>query len=580
MAMAPEAGISRVFVVVNAKSGKSSPEEVRKVWKANHGEASTDCHIEEPAEGEDIRAVVRRAVAQGFDTVVAAGGDGTVSAVANGLIGTEARLGIIPLGTANVLARELGIPMTLKDACTLLAGPNTTRSIDAIEVKGTHYFTQVGIGVDALMIRDTTARRKRLLGTGAYVWTAMARIMGFQPHRFSIAADDGRTRPRALQVVLANCGSLGASGLRWGPDVCVDDGKIDVCILRARTSWHFLSVGWSLLRGRHGMDRNIQIMTARRAVAVHTDRPLPVQGDGEVIGETPLEVRVVRSALRVIVPANHMKNCSSIADRSASQLIENDRDACFPLQGRKIVMNIVHLSDIHIWRYTWNLRHLMGRRALGILELLMGRAKRFQLDRLAAVVDRVLGLEPDHILITGDLTTTALPAEFRDATRLLAPLLSDPARATVIPGNHDRATGRSFRSRRFEGAFGAFMPTLSFPWLRQIDRDTAILGLDPTRPRFSPRGRLPEAQLAAAQAMTVSPDTRPGTLIVACHYPVVAPQRYERELFHKRLDNEQAVRTWLAGIGPHLYCCGHVHAAWAFQPSAVPNQICLNAGAP
>ena len=149
-------------------------------------------------------------------------------------------------------------------------------------------------------------------------------------------------------------------------------------------------------------------------------------------------------------------------------------------------MKIVHLSDIHVWRYTWDPRRLLGRRALGIMELLMGRARRFQLDRLAAVVDRVGGLQPDHILITGDLTTTALPSEFRDAARLLAPLLTDPARISIVPGNHDRATGRSLRSRRFEGTFGAFMPALTFPWLRHLDGATAILGLDPTRTRFSP----------------------------------------------------------------------------------------------
>ena len=79
--------------------------------------------------------------------------------------------------------------------------------------------------------------------------------------------------------------------------------------------------------------------------------------------------------------------------------------------------------------------------------------------------------------------------------------------------------------------------------------------------------------------MTSNPDTRSKILIVACHYPVAAPVRYQRELLHKRLDNDQAVRSWLAGIGPHLYCCGHVHAAWAFQPPSLPNQICLNAGA-
>ena len=308
MAMAPEVGTSRVFVVVNAKSGNSSPEEVRKAWKAHQAEGSGEYRIHEPGEGEDILAIVRGAVAQGFDTVVAAGGDGTVSVVANGLIGSGARLGIIPLGTANVLARELGIPLALEDACALLNGPNTTTSIDAMKVKGTHYFTQIGIGVDAFMIRDTTVKHKRWLGNGAYIWTAATRFIGFRTHRFSIAADDRRARPRALQVVLANSGSLGTSGLRWGPDVRVNDGQIDVCILRAQTLLNFLSAGWSVIRGRHREDRNIQLLTARRAVAIHADRPLPVQGDGELIGETPLEVQVVPRAMRVIVPMDQVGN--------------------------------------------------------------------------------------------------------------------------------------------------------------------------------------------------------------------------------------------------------------------------------
>ena len=243
-------------------------------------------------------------------------------------------------------------------------------------------------------------------------------------------------------------------------------------------------------------------------------------------------------------------------------------------------MKLIHLSDIHIWRYTWDIRRYLSSRVVGMIEQLRGRARQFPMDRLGAVVSRVMELEPDHILITGDITTTALPSEFREAKRVLGPLLSDPERVSIVPGNHDRTTGRSYRTRRFESVFGAYMPSLTFPWLRQLDPETAILGLDPTRPWFSAHGLLGEEQLRAARAITSDPDRRPRRLIVACHYPVAAPVLYQRELFNKRLNNDTAVRAWLAGIGPHLYCCGHVHAAWAFQPPSLPEQICLNAGAP
>jgi YegS/Rv2252/BmrU family lipid kinase len=298
---------SGVFVVINAKSGNADPQRVRDALEAPgvddgcrewHG----DLEVHEPADGEDIDVVVRQAVARGFDTVVAVGGDGTVSAVANALAGTPTRLGIIPLGTTNVLARELGIPLDLAGACALLRGPGETATIDGMRVGNKSYFTQIGIGMDALMIRDTPTEHKRKLGILAYLWTWTTRHLGFKAHRFTISADGQRARPRARQVLLANCGVLGASGLRWGPAVRVDDGQVDVCIFKGRSFLDYLSVCWNIVRGRHREEPNIGYLSARRVVAIHSERAIPVQGDGEVIGETPLEVHVEPGALRVVVP--------------------------------------------------------------------------------------------------------------------------------------------------------------------------------------------------------------------------------------------------------------------------------------
>src|SRR3954452_11318652 len=199
-------------------------------------------------------------------------------------------------------------------------------------------------------------------------------------------------------------------------------------------------------------------------------------------------------------------------------------------------------------------------------ELVLGRARKFRLERLRAVVDRVLGLAPDHILITGDLTTTALPDEFRAARAALADLLLDSGRVTVIPGNHDRYTTGSGGYRHCGEWFGVFAPQGPYPWLRPIGAETAILGLDATRSHLTATGLLPTEQLARAQELVADAATRPRRLIVACHYPDTAPPLYVAELAQKRLKNASLVTAWLKKIGPHLYCCGHVHAAWAFIP--------------
>jgi 3',5'-cyclic AMP phosphodiesterase CpdA len=213
-------------------------------------------------------------------------------------------------------------------------------------------------------------------------------------------------------------------------------------------------------------------------------------------------------------------------------------------------------------------------------ELLIKRARRFRLERLAHVVERVSGLDPDHILISGDLTTTALPSEFRAAREALDPWLGDPERATIIPGNHDRYTRIAARDRHFEETFGAFAAAPDYPWLRPIAERTAILGLDPTRSGWTARGRLPASQLKEAEALAAEARSAGTRLMVACHYPIDAPPQHRGELRPKRMSNADEVGRWLSTVGPHLYCCGHVHRAWAFNPPSVPEQLCLNAGAP
>ncbi len=243
-------------------------------------------------------------------------------------------------------------------------------------------------------------------------------------------------------------------------------------------------------------------------------------------------------------------------------------------------LRLVHLSDIHVWRIPANLLHLFNKRILGVIDLARGRARKFRLERLDEVVARVQQLAPDHVLITGDLTTTALTSEFVAALDALAPLLTDPARVSMIPGNHDRYTRSSMRNRKFEQHFGPYMPAPEFPWTRWLDDQTAILGLDATRSHISARGYLRPDQMKKAGALLDQHSATLKRLLVACHYPAVAPPGFERELAIKRLKNEAAVRDWLATLPPHLLCCGHVHAAWAFTPPSLPRELCLNAGAP
>jgi YegS/Rv2252/BmrU family lipid kinase len=284
-------------------AGRSSAEAVRQALDRHFADMHVVYEVYETTGAEQVAEVVRAALRRDVDLVVAAGGDGTISDVAEALIGTAIPLGIIPVGTANVFARELEIPLELESACALLAGEHTTTNVDAMKVGDRFFVLQIGIGIDSLMIRDTERAAKRRFGRAAYVWTAFTRLIGYQPRRFTLAVDSQRSRPHAAQILIANGGVLGMAPFRWGPHIRPDDGWIDVCIVSARTVLDYLGVVWHLTLGQQRRDRNMRYLRAGRTIAISADRALPVQADGEIIGETPVQIQVVADALRVIVPA-------------------------------------------------------------------------------------------------------------------------------------------------------------------------------------------------------------------------------------------------------------------------------------
>jgi diacylglycerol kinase family enzyme len=211
-------------------------------------------------------------------------------------------MGIIPTGTANVLAQELGIPLKLDEACHLIAEAHDITSIDAMKTGDTIAVLHMGVGLDAELIRQTRREQKRRFGRLAYIWNGLIQIIGYQPRRFSIAADNVHKRFHAANVQIANGGSIGMPILRWGQHIRPDDGQIDVCIVYARNFLDYLKLAGYILLRKQKQSRRIRYLAARRSVAVHCDKPLPVHADGETIGETPVSVQVIPQAVRIAIP--------------------------------------------------------------------------------------------------------------------------------------------------------------------------------------------------------------------------------------------------------------------------------------
>ena len=245
---------------------------------------------------------IHKRLAEGWDCVAAAGGDGMVAAVAHTLIGTGVPLGILPLGTGNLVARELGIPLEIPEAVDLLAQNPKPRPIDAMRIAGKTYLLNAGIGVNAEVIDQTSRLGKSLFGRTAYVGTAVWKILQAKRHTIEIAIDGATQVCSATDVLVSNCGILARSLNPNGPDIRVDDGQLDVCVIRIKTPleypWYYL-LRW--IAPKRVNTINIET-TAKRTISIRSEEPIVVQADGDVIGTTPVEIEILPLAVTVYVP--------------------------------------------------------------------------------------------------------------------------------------------------------------------------------------------------------------------------------------------------------------------------------------
>jgi diacylglycerol kinase family enzyme len=240
----------------------------------------------------------RQAVAQGAELVFVCGGDGTVRSVIAGLIGTDAALAVLPAGTGNLLATNLGLPDD-PAAGVQLAVQHGRRRVDIGDVEGQVFAVMAGLGFDAAMMDDASTTLKARFGAPAYVLSAVKHLRD-RPMRAVIRIDDDPPITRRVRSVLVgNVGRL-QGGIKLLPDAEPDNGQMDVAVLAPRNLWHWLTLASAVLLRRERVPR-MQILRGSK-INISSDRVQPRELDGDVIapGRT-LSVTVRPGALLLCV---------------------------------------------------------------------------------------------------------------------------------------------------------------------------------------------------------------------------------------------------------------------------------------
>jgi YegS/Rv2252/BmrU family lipid kinase len=301
--------VPKLFVIFNPVARGNKARRLRDFLEA---QTRPDVILAPTVAAGDATRLAEQGVRQGYQTIVAAGGDGTVNEVLNGIGTAPVTLGVLPIGTVNVFAREFGIPLQLEAAWQVLhTGQPTTLDLVCAEYGNRRrYFVQLaGVGFDAHVVRTNSWELKKRVGPFSYVWAGLTALHHHHPE--VIVSDDQGERSRGVAVFIGN-GRFYGGPFRLFPQAEMNDGRLDVCVFSSVAYGDLLRYGWGILWGRHLRMRGVTyFQSAAFTCTPATAESVPFELDGEDAGMAPVRFSVLPHSLRVVVPVKRPRSGSS-----------------------------------------------------------------------------------------------------------------------------------------------------------------------------------------------------------------------------------------------------------------------------
>ncbi|MBW4521924.1 MAG: lipid kinase [Scytolyngbya sp. HA4215-MV1] len=255
--------------------------------------------IEQSTEHPDQLPETIQHYRQQVDLVIVGGGDGTLNAAVQGLVNTDLPLGILPLGTANDLARTLGIPTNLPEACRIIA-TGQPRAIDLGWVNGRYFFNAASLGLSVQITEQLSHEIKRRWGVFAYAIAALQVLWRSRPFAAEIRIRQEVAKVSTVQIVVGN-GRYYGGGMTVAEDAVIDDQRLDLYSLEIDHWWQMLPLLPALRWGKQATLPNFHIRHGQE-IEVSTYRSHPINTDGEITTQTPARFRVIPRSLQVMVP--------------------------------------------------------------------------------------------------------------------------------------------------------------------------------------------------------------------------------------------------------------------------------------
>ena len=287
--------MTETIVILNPTAG--SPEHVRS-WQERVESLAGDCPVRVTSHPGEAEELAQRAIDEGFTRIVAAGGDGTVNQVANGLADRKAALGVLPMGSVNVFAMELGLPLHNLRRCWDIIEETNIRQIDLPIANGRYFVQLAGVGLDAQVVKETSLAFKRSFGPLSYLISA-AQIAARQPPKLFIESEE--TSVEEGSFVLVGNGRLYGGPFPFFKHAITDDGLFDVVVFKRLGYLEIVKYLQDVVFSSDIKVPEIEYFQTRQ-LRITSEQDVPLELDGELAGNCPVEFRIRGKALRVLTP--------------------------------------------------------------------------------------------------------------------------------------------------------------------------------------------------------------------------------------------------------------------------------------
>jgi diacylglycerol kinase (ATP) len=246
----------------------------------------------------EAERLARNAAVEGYEKIVAAGGDGTVNEIVNGIAGHNVSLGLLPIGTMNVFATELGLPLNDLAGCWKIIEQNRTHRVDLPRANGQHFVQLAGVGLDAQAVKETSGAFKRSFGPLSYLISAV-QVASRTPPVLRIESDDAATDEGSF--VLVGNGRLYGGRFPFFKQAVMDDGLLDVIVFKRLNYLDIIRYLQDVVFTPQISSPEVEYFKTKH-LRVTSDETVPVEIDGELVGNCPVEFKIRAGGLRVLTP--------------------------------------------------------------------------------------------------------------------------------------------------------------------------------------------------------------------------------------------------------------------------------------